>query len=91
MNVVVHTSVDPQRLLLAVLLKYDKYSDRYWNQVQALLIEAYKKTGETTINQVLKQVKPELLPPNPVYSVLKRGLAETDTQLIKNSLLELRK
>jgi len=51
------------------------------------LIEAFKRGGDRLFAEVLRDVRPILLPPNPLFSTLTVALKEGDAKTIKNVLI----
>ena len=58
-----------QSLLLEVALKsYKKFGISLWKPVETIILNCFQTSGRELFLRVFQVVKPELLPPNPLWT-----------------------
>lgn len=55
-----------------------------WIQTENILLNIYKKQNLTPFLKSFNLIKPEILPPNPLFSILVEGLEKSDRKALKS-------
>ena len=64
----------PQLILQEVLSACNRLLTQYWVSIEGILITAYKMGGMAIYEQTFKNIKPSLLPPNPLFNAIDDAL-----------------
>ena len=72
-----------QLILQEVLSAYNRLGDQYWVSIEAILMTAYKIGGMDIFEQTFKNIKPNLLRPNPLFDSIGLGLKNSELKTVR--------
>ena len=62
------------KILFGVLRAYGRYRNSFSKSIEGILFESYRQGGMEPFYECLKEIRPELVSPNPLWESLERGL-----------------